>query len=163
MQFSASKNLIRKDEKLFIVNKFDNFFYRELGIDARANFFGNNFDVNHESISISISSREIDIDQLFIRFGNIWNSNQEKEILIETVSFRNELCGLEFTIKLLLILIEIAEKFGYRTLRFIKPSWVSEYICLKFGFSENYAMSSKALGLILKSYLSSPDTFKHYA
>ncbi|MFB6331681.1 hypothetical protein [Acinetobacter variabilis] len=159
MEFTANKNLIKKDEKLFIVNKFDNFFYRELAIDARANFFGNNFNVDHESISISISSRKIDIDQLFIRFGNIWNPNQEKEILIETVAFRNELCSLEFTIKLLLILIEIAEKFGYRTLRFIKPSWVSEYICLKFGFSENYAISSKALGLILKSYLSSPDTF----
>lgn len=38
MEFTANKNLIKKDEKLFIVNKFDNFFYRELAIDARANF-----------------------------------------------------------------------------------------------------------------------------
>lgn len=155
MQLSESKNLIKKNEKLFIVNQFDNFFYRELGIDARASFFGNNFDVDHESISISISSRKIDIDQLFIRFGNIWNSSPEKEIVIETVSFRKELCSLEFTIKLLLILCEIAEKFGYRTLRFVKPSWVSDYICLKFGFSADYERDAKALVVSLKKYLSS--------
>ncbi len=28
-RITANKNLIKKDEKLFIVNKFDNFFYRE--------------------------------------------------------------------------------------------------------------------------------------
>jgi hypothetical protein len=153
MQFFESKNLIKKDEKMFIVCKFDNFFYRELAVDARAIFFRNNFDTEERSISIYISSKKIDVDELFIRFGDVWSMHKEKEIIIETMAFRKELCSLECTINLLLILCEIAEKFNYRTIRFVRPTWVGDYICLKFGFSADRAKDLNALNLALKGYL----------
>ena len=79
--------------------------------------------------------------------------HKEKEIIIETMAFRKELCSLECTINLLLILCEIAEKFNYRTIRFVRPTWVGDYICLKFGFSADRAKDLNALNLALKGYL----------
>ncbi|WP_109091660.1 MULTISPECIES: hypothetical protein [Acinetobacter] len=156
MSFHEVEKLIGYDEKMFIIALVDNFFYRTLHRDAHARFWGNNFKINEKSISISISSRARDTDSLFIRFGTVWNSENKKEIVIDQIDFRKELCHLDVTIKLLLILCEIAEKFSYQTIRFVKPSWifVGEYICFKFGFSANNEIDPKKLKLRLKKYLS---------
>jgi hypothetical protein len=156
MSFHEVKKLIGYDEKMFIIALVDNFFYRIVRRDARSKFWGNNFEFYEKSISISVSSRARDTDCLFIRFGTIWNSENKKEIVIEQIDFRKELCHLDVTIKLLLILCEIAEKFSYQTIRFVKPSWVlvGEYICFKFGFSAKNEIDPKKLKLRLKKYLS---------
>ncbi|WP_180090324.1 hypothetical protein [Acinetobacter sp. YH12219] len=156
MSFSNNQKLIGGDEKMFIIGLIDNFFYRVIGVDSRPKFFGNNFEFYEKAMSISVSSSKRDIDSLFIRFGTLWNSENKKEIVIEQMDFRKELCHLDVSIKLLLILCEIAEKFSYQTIRFVNPSkvLVGEYICFKFDFLANNEIDPKKLKSRLKKYRS---------